>query len=84
MAYILFLIGVVLLIYGIIQDLSIKDKKNKVRGLIFSATVFLLIFGILTSISFYQDHKRRTAPLMVNDTATGHQKSSIVVESGGH
>ena len=50
-----------------------KDKKNKVRGLIFSGAVFLLIFGILTSVSFYRDHKKRSAPPMVNNTATGHQ-----------
>ena len=80
--YILILIGIVLFMYSIMPYLRMKDKKKKVRGLIFSGAVYILIFGILTSISFYRDHKKRSAPPMVNNTATGHQKSSIVVESG--
>ncbi len=71
--YILILIGIVMFIYCIIPYLRMKDKKKKVRGLIFSGAVFILIFGILTSISFYQDHKKRSAPPMVNNTATRHQ-----------
>ena len=76
-AFILIPIGIVLIIYGIMPYLRMKDKKNKVRGLIFSGAVFLLIFGILTSISFYRDHKKRSAPPMVNDTATGHQSENV-------
>ena len=82
-AFILVLIGIVLLIYCIMPVLKMKDKKNKVRGLIVYGAVFLLTFGIFTSISFYRDHKKRSATPMVNDTATGHPKSSTVVKSGG-
>ena len=82
-AYILFPIGIVLLLSVVIPILRLKDKKMKVRRLIFCGAVFLLTFGILTSISFYRDHKKRSAPPMVNDTATGHQKSSTVVKSEG-
>ena len=71
--YILILIGIVLFMYSIMPYLRMKDKKKKVRGLIFSGAVYILIFGILTSISFYRDHKKRSAPPMVNNTATGHQ-----------
>ena len=81
--YILIPIGIVLFIYSIMPYLRLKDKKNKVRGLIFSGAVFLLTFGILTSISFYRDHKKRSAPPMVNDAVTGHPKSPIVVKSEG-
>lgn len=75
--YILIPIGIVLFIYSIMPYLRMKDKKNKVKGLIFSGAVFLLTFGILTSISFYRDHKKRTAPPIVNDAATGHQSKNI-------
>ena len=55
----------------------------KVRQLILCGVIFILTFGILKSISFYRDYKKRSATPMVNDTATGHPKSSTVVKSGG-
>ncbi len=83
MAYILFPIGIVLLLSVVIPILRLKDKKMKVRQLILCGVIFILTFGILKSISFYRDYKKRSATPMVNDTATGHPKSSTVVKSGG-
>lgn len=83
MAFILILISIVLFLSVVIPILREKDKKVKMRLLILGSTVFILTLGILTSISFYRDHKKRSAPPMVNDTATGHQKPSTVVKSEG-
>ena len=65
--YILLLISIVLFISVVVSILREKDKKVKMRLLILSGTVFILTLGILTSISFYRDHKKRSAPPMLND-----------------
>ncbi len=75
--YILLLISIVLFISVVVSILREKDKKMRMRLLILSSTVFILTLGILTSISFYRDHKKRSAPPMVNDTATGHQSENV-------
>ena len=76
-AYILIPIGIVSFISFVVLILREKDKEVKMRLLILGSTVFILTFGILTSISFYRDHKKRTDPPTVNDTDTEHQSKNI-------